>query len=66
MARWTEELDSRYVVADRSYGVAVYRREDGERMGGYRSLEEAAEDLADDPPPQGGGPTLRPEDRGEE
>ena len=61
---WTADLEDRYELVSRNYGVTAYRRSDGARMGGYRSIEEAAEDLVDDPRPAGGGPNLRVVDRG--
>lgn len=60
---WTDPLEERYVVATRSYGVAVYRRRDGARMGGFRDLAEAAAALAGDPVPDGSGPPLHPDVR---
>ena len=64
MSKWTADLEDRYQLVARNYGVAAYRRADGARMGGYFSVEEAAEDLSDDPRPLGGGPNLRVADRG--
>ena len=60
---WTAELEERYRLVARDYGVAVYRRSDGVRMGGWTSIEEAAADLARDPKPDRGMPHLSVRDR---
>lgn len=62
-AGWTDALEEEYRLVPRGYGVAIYRRLDGARVGGYYNIEAAIEHLSARPGPEATGPNLPVADR---